>query len=140
MRISKSTAIVAAVLVIGVSTYRVLRSYPIGHLRSLGLHPNIVTVPARRIRVGTMENATFIRKVEPVYPEEAKIAHIEGAVDIHIVIGTNGRVMQATPISGDPILAMSAIDAIRQWQYEPILLNGIPVEMDTTVTVSFRLN
>jgi TonB family protein len=87
-----------------------------------------------------MENARFIRKVEPVYPEEAKIARIEGAVDIHIVIGTDGRVMQATLISGDPILATAAIDAIRQWQYEPILLNGIPVEMDTKVTVSFRLN
>jgi TonB family protein len=75
-----------------------------------------------------------------VSTKEAKIAHIEGAVDIHIVIGTDGRVMQATLLSGVPILAMSAIEAIRQWQHEPILLNGIPVEMDTTVTVSFRLN
>jgi protein TonB len=131
---------VAMVLVIGVSTYRLLRVYPGSHLQSFGLHPNIVVAPARRIRVGIMENARFIRKVEPVYPDEAKAARIEGLVDIRVVIGSDGRVLQATRISGDPVLATAAADAIRQWQYEPTLLNGNPVEVDTTVSVSFRLN
>jgi protein TonB len=87
-----------------------------------------------------MENVRFIRKVEPVYPDDAKAARIEGPVDIRIVIGTDGRAIQATRISGDPVLTRAAIFAIRQWRYEPTLLNGNPVEVDTTVTVRFRLN
>jgi TonB family protein len=138
MRIPKSTAIVAVVLVIGVSAYRVLRFYPVSHLRSFNPHPNVVVAPARRIRLGTIENARFIRKVEPVYPDQSKAARTGGTVEIHIVIGTDGKVKEATRISGDPVLVTAAIDAIRQWQYEPTLLNGKPIEVDTTVTVVFN--
>jgi protein TonB len=87
-----------------------------------------------------MENVKFVRKVEPVCPDQAKATHTGGTVQIHIVIGTDGRVIEATRISGDPVLVLAAIDAIRQWQYEPTLLNGNPIEVDTTATVDFRLN
>jgi outer membrane biosynthesis protein TonB len=58
-------------------------------------------------------------------------------VDIRVVIGPDGRVKEATRISGDPALVTAAIDAIDQWQYAPTLLNGNPVEVDTTATVEF---
>ena len=140
MTFPRSTAIGATVLLLGACAYGVFRSYRDGNLRRSGLHPDIAAVPVRRIRVGTMENVRFTRKVEPVYAEQAKAAHTEGVVDIHIVIGTDGRVKEATRISGDPVLVTAAIDAIDQWQYEPTLLDGNPVEVDTTVTVDFRLD
>ena len=140
MTFPRSTAIAVAVLLLGACACGVFRSYRDGNLRRACLHPDIVAVQARRIRVRTMENVRFIRKVEPVYPEQAKAAHVGGVVDIHIVIGTDGRVKEATRISGDPLLVTAAIDAIDHWQYEPISLNGNPVEVDTTVTVDFRLD
>lgn len=103
--------------------------------------PALSTAPPPRIRVGgNVQVAKIIHKVSPVYPNEARAAHIEGAVVFHVVIGTDGKVKEMTTISGDPALAKAADDALRQWQYQPTLLNGTPVEVDTTVTLDFRLN
>lgn len=79
------------------------------------------------------------RKVTPVYPKEARDQRIQGTVRLHIVVGPDGKVLQAEVISGHPLLAQAALDAVRKREYKPILLNGVPVEVDTTVDTVFSL-
>jgi protein TonB len=93
---------------------------------------------AQRIRVGgNVQEAKIISKPLPIYPEIAKTAHIQGTVLLHAIIGKDGRVAQLLFISGPPLLMRSAMDAVREWRYQPTLLNGDPVEVDTTISVVF---
>jgi TonB family protein len=93
-----------------------------------------------RIRVGGNVAASKITHlVQPVYPEVAKAAHISGTVVLHCVIAKDGRVVELTYVSGPPLLLKAAMDAVHQWTYQPTLLNGEPVEVDTTVGVVFML-
>jgi TonB family protein len=75
----------------------------------------------------------------PVYPPIAKQAHISGTIVLHCIIGKDGSVQQLEFVSGPPLLMKSAMDAVRQWTYQPTSLNGKPVEVDTTVSVVFTL-
>ena len=75
----------------------------------------------------------------PVYPEAAKAAGIEGVVILEIVIGEDGSVIEVQVVRSIPELDQAAIDAVSQWQYEPTLLNGEPVEIEMTVTINFTL-
>ena len=84
-----------------------------------------------------MQAAKIINQVTPVYPEIAKTAHIQGTVVLHAIIGKDGTVTQLQFISGPPLLMRSAMDAVREWRYQPTLLNGDPVEVDTTISVVF---
>ena len=81
----------------------------------------------------------LIHRVEPRYPDIARAARLEGPVLIKAVISTAGRIEQAQVISGSPLLASAALDAIRQWRYRPYLLNDKPVEVETEITVTFYL-
>ncbi len=93
-----------------------------------------------RIRIGgNVTQAKLIHQVNPVPPAEAFRNHLQGTVLLHIVIDVDGIVKQVEVVSGPPELAPAAVDAVRQWRYQPTLLNGDPVEVDTTVTVSFAL-
>jgi TonB family protein len=97
--------------------------------------------PANRIRMGgTVVSSKIISKVNPVYPIEARKNGIEGTVRLHAIIGKEGSIVQLEVISGHPLLVESALGAVRQWKYEPTLLNGQPVEIDTTLDVIFQLN
>lgn len=78
-------------------------------------------------------------KVPPIYPAEAKRKGIQGTVRLHVIITTSGTVTQVQAVTGDPALVHSASDAVKQWTYEPTLLNGQAVEVDTVVEVSYRL-
>ena len=82
----------------------------------------------------------LIRRVEPVYPPLAIPSRIEGDVVIRAVIGRDGGIENLTVVSGHPFLIRAAMDAVRQWQYQPFLLSGRPVEVDTQITVRFRLS
>jgi protein TonB len=82
----------------------------------------------------------IVSKVAPVYPPDAKAARIQGSVVLGVIIGKDGTVQSERLISGHPMLAQSAIDAVKQWKYPPYLLNGNPVEVDTQVTVNFVLS
>jgi TonB family protein len=94
--------------------------------------------PLPPIRVGgNVDSAKMIRKVPPVYPAEARASHTEGAVVLHVIIGTDGIIKETYIISGNTLLVLAALDAVRQWQYQPTLLNGSPVEVDTTITIDF---
>jgi TonB family protein len=66
---------------------------------------------------------------------------VEGLVVLNAVIGTDGGLMSITPVNSlvDPALAQAALDAVRLWRYQPSMLNGVPVEVVTTITVNFRL-
>jgi TonB family protein len=97
------------------------------------------TAPPLRIRIGgNVQLANLIHKVNPTYPDEAKATHTKGTVVLHVVLATDGTPKEVQLVSGDPVLGKAAIDAVRQWQYRPTLLNGNPVEVDTTISIEFR--
>jgi TonB family protein len=94
----------------------------------------------RPVRVpGNVASAMLIHQVTPVYPAAAKEQHIEGTLLLHAIIGKDGTLQNLTYVSGPPILMSSAMDAVQQWQYRPTLLNGEPVEVDTTISVVYTL-
>ena len=96
------------------------------------------SAPALRIAIGgNVQAARLINRVQPVYPEEASKEKISGTVKLHVVIAKDGKVQQIQVVSGHPLLVQAAIDAVRQWQYQPTLLNGQPVEVDTQIDVIF---
>ena len=78
-------------------------------------------------------------KVAPIYPAEAKRKGIQGTVRLHVVITTTGTVTQVQAVTGDASLVHSATAAVKQWVYEPTLVNGQPVEVDTVVEVNYTL-
>jgi TonB family protein len=84
--------------------------------------------------------AALIYKVQPQYPSIARTIHLSGTVYLRAVIATDGTVRQLEVISGNPILANPALQAVRQWRYQPTRLNGEPVEVETFITVNFLLD
>ena len=93
-----------------------------------------------RIRVGgNVIQASLIRQVQPIYPPIAKTAHISGTIILHAIIAKDGSIAHLEYISGPPLLMKAAMDAVSQWRYKPTMLNGEPVEVDTTVQVVFTL-
>jgi protein TonB len=81
-----------------------------------------------------------ISKAQPVYPADAKAARIQGTVVISAIIGKDGSVQTMRLVSGHPMLAPAAMDAVKQWKYRPYILNGTPVEVETQMTVNFMLS
>jgi protein TonB len=75
----------------------------------------------------------------PLYPAEAKQKRIQGTVHLKAVIGADGTVRELRVIDGHPLLAPAAMEAVKRWKYKPYYVEGKPVEVETTVTVSFRL-
>jgi len=80
-----------------------------------------------------------IKRADPVYPSVAKASRVQGTVVLSAIIGKDGTVEKLTPVSGPPMLIASALDAVRQWQYKPYLLNGQPIEVQTTINVNYTL-
>jgi periplasmic protein TonB len=78
-------------------------------------------------------------QTDPAYPSVARAAHIQGAVVLTAIIDKDGKIENLQLLAGHPLLAPAAIDAVKQWRYKPFLLNGQPVEVETTITVTFRL-
>ena len=96
--------------------------------------------PPQRIRQGgSVQAAMLISQPMPAYPPLARQARIQGNVVLHAIISKDGRVEQLSVISGHPLLIQAALDAVRQWRYHPTLLNNDPVEVDTTITVTFTM-
>jgi TonB family protein len=82
----------------------------------------------------------LLHKVQPLYPPDARRLRIQGTVVLHAVIGKDGRIKDLRLVSGSKELAPAAIGAVQQWIYQPYLLLGNPVEVDTIVQVNFQLN
>jgi protein TonB len=100
--------------------------------------PPSVASPKRPLHVSELSQAMLEHKVEPVYPRIAWLSGISGVVKLHAIIGRDGSVQSLSLISGHPILAAAALEAVAQWRYRPYLLNGEPVEVETFITVNFR--
>jgi periplasmic protein TonB len=81
----------------------------------------------------------LIHRVEPVYPTLAKSARVQGEVVLSAIISTSGEIENLQSVSGHPMLGPAALTAVKQWRYKPYLLNGQPVEVETTITVIFSL-
>ena len=100
--------------------------------------PKIAT--PQRVRVSSgVSTGLLVRKVAPTYPPLARQARIQGTVILQAQISKDGSIQNLQLISGHPMLAPAAIEAVKQWKYRPYLLNGEPVEVETQVQVNFTL-
>jgi|GEM_PF-2790240 len=94
----------------------------------------------KRIRQSeSVARARVLAQVEPEYPEEARDRGVQGEVLIAVVVGTDGNVAEATVLSGHPLLNDAALDAVKQWKFQPMLLDGIAVETETKIRMRFSL-
>jgi len=100
--------------------------------------PHIATPQRVRVSAG-VTNGLLVHRVNPVYPPLARQARIQGMVMLQAQISKDGSIENLQLISGHPMLAPAAIEAVKQWKYKPYLLNGEPVEVDTQVQVNFTL-
>ena len=100
--------------------------------------PHIAT--PQRVRVSSgVQSGLLVRRVNPTYPPLARQARIQGVVLLQAQISKDGNIENLQLISGHPMLAPAAIEAVKQWKYKPYLLNGEPVEVETQVQVNFTL-
>jgi TonB family protein len=96
--------------------------------------------PPQRITIGgNVQESKLVNRTPPVYPELALQARLSGVVHLQAIIGKDGRIVDLKVIGGHPLLVPAALDAVRQWVYQPTLLNGTPVEVVTQVDVNFTL-
>lgn len=103
--------------------------------------PKLIAPTVQRVRISQgVTKGLLIHRVEPTYPALAKAARVQGEVVLSAVISVNGEIQNLQLVSGHPMLVPSAIAAVRQWRYKPYLLNGAPVEVETTITVIFSLS
>ena len=84
--------------------------------------------------------ASILNQVPPRYPDLARQARIQGVVLLEANISTEGNIEDLRVITGHPLLAPAAVEAVSQWRYQPTLLNGQPVPVVTTISVTFTLN
>ena len=96
--------------------------------------------PTKPNRISVLSEGRLLYRVEPVYPHAATVIHLQGVVKLHALIAKDGTVQSLNVISGHPLLAAAALDAVRQWRYRPYILNGEPVEVETFITVTFKRN
>jgi protein TonB len=87
-----------------------------------------------------VQAAKLIKRVQPTYPMLAREEHLSGTVRLHAIIGTDGSVQSLHVARGPCSLAKASIDAVRQWRYQPTMINGVPVEVDTEIDVIFNLS
>jgi len=99
----------------------------------------VAAPPVKPPRITSIRMATPIYKVEPIYPNLAKLAHVSGIVELLGVLGTDGRIHELKVLRGHPLLVGAALEAVRQWVYAPTLLNGQAVEVAAPITVNFIL-
>jgi TonB family protein len=98
----------------------------------------VARAKAKIVRVGgQIKPPIKIKDVKPVYPAIAQSSRVSGAVMVAATIGPDGKVEDAKVVRSIPLLDQAALDAVRQWEYTPTLLNGVPVSVLTTVTINF---
>jgi protein TonB len=95
--------------------------------------------PTRHISQGVMEGM-LIDKVLPIYPSPARAMHIAGRVELQATISRDGTIDNLRVVDGPVLLRAAALEAARKWSYRPYLLNGEPVEVETTINVDFTMN
>lgn len=98
--------------------------------------PSLATI---RISQGVSQGL-LLKRVQPKYPPAALAVRAQGAVQIEATINKEGNVTNLKVLSGDPVLAHAAVEAVRQWRYKPYYLDGDPVEIQTQITINFKAN
>jgi periplasmic protein TonB len=114
----------------------------ISQTASLNAVPKLsVPAPPKRVRISQgVTKGLLLTRVEPSYPPIARAGRIEGEVVLAAIISKDGAIKNLTLVSGHPMLVPAAIEAVSQWRYRPYLLNGEPVEVETTIIVTFVLS
>ena len=102
--------------------------------------PNRGVPPGAAVIASNVEASNLINSVTPIYPPLAKMARQQGTVKFQATIGKDGTMEDLLLISGPPLLVQSAVDAVKKWTYKPMVLNGAPVEVVTTIDVNFSLS
>ena len=98
-------------------------------------------IPQGPVRVGGQVSApALVKRVEPTYPAIAQAASIDGVVILDAIVDDRGRIQSLTVLRGHPLLAKAAIDAVQQWEYEPLKLNGTPKPFELTVSLWFHFD
>jgi len=93
----------------------------------------------KRLVVGHIEPAMILHRVEPLYPIIPKQLGRSGKVELRAIIATDGSIQSLEVVDGDPMFFQSALNAVSQWRYRPTILNGVPVEIDTHITVIYTV-
>jgi protein TonB len=89
---------------------------------------------------GPIQMTKLVRKVLPVYPAIAKSARISGMVHLMATISRDGTVAKVDVVSGNPMLARAAVDAVQQWVYRPTVVEGTPIEVTAPIDLNFTLD
>jgi protein TonB len=101
---------------------------------------NVPDKPAQTLRVSQgVSQGLLLKRVQPVYPSQAMQMRVQGAVELEASISEDGSITKIKVLNGHPVLAHAAVDAVRQWKYQPYVLNGEPVAIQTQITVNFKL-
>jgi periplasmic protein TonB len=96
--------------------------------------------PKRSPIISKFDPGQVIRRVEPPYPPLARVARVQGLVQLHAIISRAGVIEKLEVVSGNPLLDKAALDAVSQWRFRPYILNGQPIEVETEITVNFILD
>ena len=91
-----------------------------------------------QVSAGVM-SGNVLEKVTPKYPQDAKDAKVQGSVVLHAIVDKTGAVQDLTVVSGPEALRQASLDAVKRWTYKPYLMNGEPIAVETTMTVTFTL-
>jgi periplasmic protein TonB len=104
-----------------------------------GPQPPPVEIPVRPrvVHMTQIDPAMLIHRVEPVYPPLARQTHRSGRVELRAIISIDGTIQSLQIVASDPLFDLSAKEAVSQWRYKPTILNGLPVEIDTYITVIY---
>ncbi len=104
-------------------------------------HPAVVLSkePLKVLRVSNLSEGMLLKRVQPIYPQPARITHTQGTVVLSALINKQGEIEHLQVISGHPLLVQAAIDAVKEWRYRPYLLNGAPVDVETRISVVFSM-
>jgi len=107
--------------------------------RASSVEPDTVSAAGSANTTPRLMESRVLRRVEPQYPEAAREQNVQGVVVLEVHMGTDGGVQDVQIVSGPRLLTQAAIDAVKQWKFKPQVVNGIPVEMQTRITLNFRL-
>ena len=115
--------------------------YRVWNELELGIPARAPQLQTARTHVPTevMENL-ITHKIEPIYPEDARQAKVEGVVVLDTVVGADGNVVELHPVSGPDALAPAAVDAVKWWRFQPYQVNGQAVPVETMIAIDFRGN
>lgn len=102
--------------------------------------PKPSEIPKRLVVSQGVSLGMLQSQVEPVYPMIARRARVQGRVTLHAIISAHGGIESLQVVDGHPMLVSAAIDAVKQWRYKPYMLDGQPVEVETTVFVNFHID